>query len=96
SQDPQKTDDAITFYVKENENEVHVSPSGSDKTKKYDDKAKRADKEKSPVDLSTGVRDLRDEFEEFFVNRTNRVNAAVAPITAARPHPTNSTNSFNT
>nr|GEZ34422.1 hypothetical protein [Tanacetum cinerariifolium] len=79
-----------------NENEVHVSPSGSDKTKKHDDKAKRDDKGKSHVDLSPVVRYLRDEFEEFSVNNTNRVNAASAPVTAAGPNPTNSTNSFNT
>nr|GEV03799.1 hypothetical protein [Tanacetum cinerariifolium] len=84
------------FDVKENENEVHVSPSGSDKTKKYDDKAKRADKGKSHVDLSTGVMDLRDEFEEFSVNSTNRVNAASAHVTAVGPNPTKSTNNFNT
>nr|GEW93451.1 copia protein [Tanacetum cinerariifolium] len=40
--------------------------------------------------------DLRDEFEEFLVNSTNRVNAASAPVSAAGPNPTNSTNSFNT
>nr|GFB01690.1 copia protein [Tanacetum cinerariifolium] len=74
----------------------HVSPSGSDKTKKHDDKAKRADKRKSLVGSPTGVRDLRAEFEEFFVNNINRVNAASAPVTAAGPNPTNNTNSFNT
>nr|GEW05206.1 uncharacterized mitochondrial protein AtMg00810-like [Tanacetum cinerariifolium] len=58
----------------DNGNEVHVSPSSSDKLKKHDEKAKR---------------------EEFFVNSTNRVNAAIAPVTAVRPTPTNSTNSFN-
>nr|GEX08933.1 ribonuclease H-like domain-containing protein [Tanacetum cinerariifolium] len=79
----------------ENENEVHVSPSGSDKTKKHDDKAKRADKGKSHVGLPTGVRDLRDEFEEFSVNSTNRVNAASTLITAAGPNSTNNTNCFN-
>nr|GEW17742.1 ribonuclease H-like domain-containing protein [Tanacetum cinerariifolium] len=47
----------ITFDVKENENDVHVSPSGSDKTdnKKHDDKAKRHDKGKSHVDSPVGV-----------------------------------------
>nr|GEV63728.1 hypothetical protein [Tanacetum cinerariifolium] len=94
--DPQNTDADVAFDVKENENEVHFSPSESDKTKKHDDKAKRADKGKSPVDLSTGVKDLRDEFEEFSINSTNRVNAASAPVTADGPNPTNSTNSFNT
>nr|GEV23861.1 ribonuclease H-like domain-containing protein [Tanacetum cinerariifolium] len=94
--DPQNTYDVVAFDVKENENEVYVSPSGSDKTKKHDDKAKRADKRKSHVDLSTGVRDLRGEFEEFSVNSTNRVNAASALVTAAGPNPTNGTNNFNT
>nr|GFD36568.1 hypothetical protein [Tanacetum cinerariifolium] len=53
SQDPQNTDAA--FDVKENENDVYVSPSGSDKidNKKHDDKAKRDDKGKSPVDSPT-------------------------------------------
>nr|GEU36942.1 hypothetical protein [Tanacetum cinerariifolium] len=37
----------------------------------------------------TGIRDLIDEFEEFFVNNTNRVNAASAPVTTVGPNPTN-------
>nr|GEU44007.1 hypothetical protein [Tanacetum cinerariifolium] len=94
-QDPQNTDADDAFDVKENENKVHVSPSSSDKTKKHDEKAKREAKGKRHVDLSTGVKDLRDEFEEFSVNNTNRVNAASAPVTAVGPNPTNSTNSFN-
>nr|GEV36570.1 hypothetical protein [Tanacetum cinerariifolium] len=80
----------------ENENEVHVSPSGSDKSKKHDDKAKRDDKGKSPVGSPTGVRDLIAEFVEFYSNITNKFNVASAPVTAAGPNPTNSTNSFNT
>nr|GEU42649.1 ribonuclease H-like domain-containing protein [Tanacetum cinerariifolium] len=61
------------FDDNENESEVHVSSSSSVKPKKHDEKAKREAKGKSHVDLSTGVRDLSDEFEEFFVNSTNRV-----------------------
>nr|GEW41446.1 putative ribonuclease H-like domain-containing protein [Tanacetum cinerariifolium] len=80
------------FVVKENENKVHVSPSSSDKPKKHHEKVKREAKGKSHVDLSTGVRGLRDEFEEFFVNITNRFNAASAPVTAVGPNPTNSFN----
>nr|GEV09274.1 hypothetical protein [Tanacetum cinerariifolium] len=87
--DPHNTDDAAAFEAKENEHEVYVSSRGSDKTEKHNDKSKREDKGKSPVDLSIRVRDLRDEFEEYSVNSTNRVNAA-------GPNPTNSTNSFNT
>nr|GEV07416.1 hypothetical protein [Tanacetum cinerariifolium] len=82
----------------ENENDVHVSTSGSDKTddKKHDEKAKRDAKGKSHVDSPTGVWDLRAVFKEFSFNNTNRVNAVSAPVTAAEPNPTNSTNSFNT
>nr|GFB17542.1 hypothetical protein [Tanacetum cinerariifolium] len=93
--DLHNTDVDAALDVKENDNEVHVSPSSSDKTKKHNEKAKREAKGKSPVYLSIGVRDLRDDFEEFFVNSTNMVNAASAPITAVGPNPTNSTNNFN-
>nr|GEW23265.1 hypothetical protein [Tanacetum cinerariifolium] len=65
SQDPHNTDVDVAFDVKENATEVYVSPSGSDKTKKHDDKDKKYDKGKSHVDLSTGVRDLRAEFKNF-------------------------------
>nr|GEZ04752.1 uncharacterized mitochondrial protein AtMg00810-like [Tanacetum cinerariifolium] len=83
------------FDVKDNETEVYVSPSSSDKPKKHDENAKRETKGKSHVDLSTRVRDLSDEFEEFSVNNTNRVNASSAPVTAVGPNSTNNTNSFN-
>nr|GEZ59182.1 ribonuclease H-like domain-containing protein [Tanacetum cinerariifolium] len=79
----------------ENEHEVYISPSSSNQPKKHDEKSKREAKGKSHVDLSTGVRDLRDEFKEFFVNNSNRVNASSAPITVVGPNPTNNTNSFN-
>nr|GEZ47840.1 hypothetical protein [Tanacetum cinerariifolium] len=65
------------------------------KPKKHDEKTKREAKGKSPVELFTGVRDLSDEFEEFSVNNTNRVNAASTPVTAVGPNSTNNTNSFN-
>nr|GEW16166.1 ribonuclease H-like domain-containing protein [Tanacetum cinerariifolium] len=72
SQDPQNTDDDVAdaaFDVKKNKNDVYVFANGSDKTanKKHDEKAKRDDRGKSPVDSPTGVRDLRAEFEEFFL-----------------------------
>nr|GEU42286.1 hypothetical protein [Tanacetum cinerariifolium] len=95
SKDPQNIDVDAVIDVKENENEVHVSPSSSDKTKKHDENAKREAKGKSPIDLSTGVRDLIDDFEDFFVNSTSKVNAACAPVTVVGPNLTNSTNSFN-
>nr|GEV66985.1 ribonuclease H-like domain-containing protein [Tanacetum cinerariifolium] len=95
SKDPYNIDADATFDVKENESEVYVSSSSSGKPKKHEEKDKREAKGKSPVDLSTGVRDLSDEFKEFSINSTNRVNAASAPVTTVRPNSTNSTNSFN-
>nr|GEX09809.1 uncharacterized mitochondrial protein AtMg00810-like [Tanacetum cinerariifolium] len=101
SQDPQNTYDDVAdaaFDVKENENDVHVSTNGSDKSnnKKHDEKAKRDDKGTSPVDSLIGVRDLRAEFEEFSFNSSNRVNAVSAPVNVVGLNPTNNTNSFNT
>nr|GEY37845.1 ribonuclease H-like domain-containing protein [Tanacetum cinerariifolium] len=93
--DSQNTNADAAFDVKENESKVHVTPSSSDKTKKHDEKAKREAKGKSPVDLTTRVRDLSAEFKEFSVNSTNRVNVASAPVTVVGPNSTNSTNNFN-
>nr|GEU87531.1 hypothetical protein [Tanacetum cinerariifolium] len=95
SQDPQNTDIDTTFEVKEPESEVHVSPSSSAKTKKHDDKTKREAKRKSHVELSTGVRNLSEEFEDFSSNSTNKVNAASTPVPAVEPNLTNSTNIFS-
>nr|GEZ03258.1 putative ribonuclease H-like domain-containing protein [Tanacetum cinerariifolium] len=93
--DPQNKDSNAAFNVKENESEVHVSLISSDKQKIHDKKAKRKAKGKSPVELSTGVRDLSDEFEEFSDNRTNGVNADSTPVTAVGQNSTNNTNSFS-
>nr|GEW64905.1 RNA-directed DNA polymerase, eukaryota, reverse transcriptase zinc-binding domain protein [Tanacetum cinerariifolium] len=95
SKDPQNTDADVAFDVKEPESEVHVSTSSNDKTKKHDEKTKREAKGKSPVELCKRVRDLNDEFEEFFVNSTNGVNAASTPVTAVGLYSTNNTNSFS-
>nr|GFD19756.1 hypothetical protein [Tanacetum cinerariifolium] len=74
SKNPQNTNDDTTFEVKETEfkvempeSEVHVSPSSSAKTKKHDDKTKRETKGKSPVELSTGFRNLCEEFKIFLM-----------------------------
>nr|GEU88743.1 putative ribonuclease H-like domain-containing protein [Tanacetum cinerariifolium] len=93
-------DDVVdaAFDVKEKENDAHVSTNGSNNSanKKHDEKAKRDDKGKSPINSPKGVQDLRVEFEEFSFNSTNRVNAVSALVTAGGPNSTNSTNSFNT
>nr|GEV76255.1 ribonuclease H-like domain-containing protein [Tanacetum cinerariifolium] len=62
--------------VKEHDSVVHVSPSSSAKTKKHDDMTTREAKGKIHVELSTGVRNLSKEFEEFPNNSINEVNAA--------------------
>nr|GEU81630.1 putative ribonuclease H-like domain-containing protein [Tanacetum cinerariifolium] len=85
----------VAFEVKEPESAIHVSPSSCDKTKKHDDKTKRKAKGKIPVELFTRVRDLSDEFEEFFDNRSNGVNAASTLVSAVEPNFTNSINTFN-
>nr|GEZ89736.1 hypothetical protein [Tanacetum cinerariifolium] len=83
SKDPQNTDANATFEVKEPESEVYVSLSSSAKTKEHDDKIKRDVKGKSHVELSTGVRNLSEEFEDFSDNSINRVNAASTLVTTA-------------
>nr|GEU82683.1 reverse transcriptase domain-containing protein [Tanacetum cinerariifolium] len=100
--DPQNTDDDVAFEVKEPEFEgkkpefeVHVSPSSSAKTKKHYDKTKRETKGNSPVELSTGYRNLSAEFEDFFDNSINEVNAASTPVLTIGQISTNSTNTFS-
>nr|GEY45789.1 hypothetical protein [Tanacetum cinerariifolium] len=95
SKDPQNTDDDVTFEVKEPESEVHVSSSSSAKTKKHDDKPKREAKGKSHVKLSTGIRNLSEEFEDFSDNSINEVNAVNTLVFAVGQISTNSTNTFS-
>nr|GEU93371.1 hypothetical protein [Tanacetum cinerariifolium] len=85
SKDPQNTDDDATFKVKKPEFEFHVSPSSDPKIKKHDDKTKSEAKGKSPVELSTGFRNLSEEFEDFSYNGINEVNAASTPVPDVGP-----------
>nr|GEU44464.1 hypothetical protein [Tanacetum cinerariifolium] len=89
------TDADATFVVKGPESKVHVSPSSSAKTKKHNDKTKIEDKRKSHVKLSTGVRNLSEEFEDFSSNSTNGVDTTSTPITAVGLKSTNSTNTYS-
>nr|GFB73597.1 hypothetical protein [Tanacetum cinerariifolium] len=98
----QNIDGDAAFEVKEPEfegnkpeSEVHVSPSSSVQTKKHDDKAKRVAKGNSPVELSTGYRNLSAEFEDFFDNSINEVNVAGTPVPTVGQISTNSTNTFS-
>nr|GEW94877.1 hypothetical protein [Tanacetum cinerariifolium] len=92
---PQNTDANTTFEVKEPESAVHVSPSSCEKTKKHDDETKSEAKGKSHVKLSTGVRNLSEEFEDFFDNSINEVNAANTQVTTVGQNSTNITNTFS-
>nr|GEV48586.1 putative ribonuclease H-like domain-containing protein [Tanacetum cinerariifolium] len=72
SQDPRNLDADVVdvaFDVKENENDVHVSANGSDKSesKKHDEKAKIDAKGKCPIGSLIRVKYLRAEFEEFLL-----------------------------
>nr|GFB59138.1 hypothetical protein [Tanacetum cinerariifolium] len=83
------------FERRKPESEVHVSPSSSAQTKKHDDKTKREAKGKSPVESSTRYRNLSAEFDDFFDNSINEVNAADSPVPAVGQISTNSTNTFS-
>nr|GEX03294.1 putative ribonuclease H-like domain-containing protein [Tanacetum cinerariifolium] len=95
SKDPQNTDVDTTFEVKDLESEFHVSPSSSVKTKEHDDKTRKEAKGKNPIELSTGVRNLSEEFEDFPDNSINGVNAASTPITTVGQNSTHNTNIFS-
>nr|GEV62166.1 putative ribonuclease H-like domain-containing protein [Tanacetum cinerariifolium] len=60
------------FEGRKPESEVHVSPSSSAQIKKHDAKTKREAKGKSPVESSTGYRNLSAEFEDFFDDNINK------------------------
>nr|GEZ16244.1 hypothetical protein [Tanacetum cinerariifolium] len=102
SKNPQNTDDDAAFGGKKPEfegrkpeSEVYVSPSSSAQTKKHDDKSKREDKGKSPVELSTGYRNLSVEFEDFSENSINEVNTDDSLVPTVGQISTNSTNTFS-
>nr|GEV33372.1 hypothetical protein [Tanacetum cinerariifolium] len=84
------------FEVKKPESEVHVSPRNSAKTKKHEDETKREAKDKSHVELSTGFRNLNEEFEDFSDRNINEVNAASTSVPVVGQISTNSTNTFST
>nr|GEW81330.1 hypothetical protein [Tanacetum cinerariifolium] len=93
--DPQNTDNDVTFEVKEPESEIFGYSDSSAKIKKHDDRTKREAKGKSPIELSIGLRNLSEEFEDFSDNNINEVNAASTPVLAVGQISTNSTNTFS-
>nr|GEU88752.1 putative ribonuclease H-like domain-containing protein [Tanacetum cinerariifolium] len=86
-QDPQNTDNDAAFNVKENENDVHVSPSESDKTdnKKHDDKAKRDAKRKNMPELEDIVYSDDEEVVGAEADLSNlETNISANPIPTTR------------
>nr|GEV61557.1 hypothetical protein [Tanacetum cinerariifolium] len=73
------------FEGRKPESEVHVSLSSSAQRKKHDDKTKKEAKGKSLVESLTRYRNLSAEFEDFFDNSINEVNATGNSITAVGP-----------
>nr|GEV39358.1 hypothetical protein [Tanacetum cinerariifolium] len=99
STNPQNKDGDATFDGKEHEvdtkkpgSAVNVSPSSSAQSGKQDDMNKKKAKGKSPVESFIGNRDLSAEFEDYFNNSSNDVNAAGSIIPTARQNYSNSTN----
>nr|GEZ45049.1 ribonuclease H-like domain-containing protein [Tanacetum cinerariifolium] len=102
SKNPQNVDDDAAFKgkkpefeVEKPESEVHVSPRSSAKIKKHDDMTKIEAKGKSPIEVSTGYRNLSTQFEDFSDNSINEVNADGTPVLAVGKMSTNSTNTFS-
>nr|GEW42941.1 hypothetical protein [Tanacetum cinerariifolium] len=83
------------FDEKKPESEVNVSPSSSVQSKKHDDKTKKKAKGKSPVESFTGYRNLSADFEDFFNNSINEVNAVGILVPAVGKIFPNSTNTFS-
>nr|GEX74366.1 hypothetical protein [Tanacetum cinerariifolium] len=102
STNPQNTDGDAAFDGKEPkfnekkpESEVNVSPSSSAKSRKQDDKTKKEVKGKSLVESFTGYIDLNAEFEDYFDNIINEVNAAGTLVPTIGKISPNSTNTFS-
>nr|GEW74973.1 hypothetical protein [Tanacetum cinerariifolium] len=99
---PLNTDDDVTFKGKKPEfkgrkpeSEVHVSPSSSAQSNKHNDKTKKEAKGKSPVEVSTGYRNMSAEFEDFTDNSINEVNVVDTPVPAVGKISPDSTNTFS-
>nr|GEU34914.1 putative ribonuclease H-like domain-containing protein [Tanacetum cinerariifolium] len=83
------------FDGKVDKTEDHVSPSSSAQTKKHNNKTKREAKGKSPIESSTGYKNLSVEFKDLSGNSIYGFNADDSPVPAVRQILTNSTNTFS-
>nr|GEX81584.1 uncharacterized mitochondrial protein AtMg00810-like [Tanacetum cinerariifolium] len=74
---------------------MEMLPLNSAQTKKHDDKTKREAKGKSPIESSTGYRNLSAEFEDFFDNIINEINAVNYPVPVVGQISTTTNNTFS-
>nr|GEV33484.1 hypothetical protein [Tanacetum cinerariifolium] len=74
--------------------DIHSSSSGA-QTRKQGDKTENKDKGKSHVVTITGFRDLNAEFEEYYNNSSNGINAASSLVSTAGQNLIDSTNDFS-
>nr|GEV85998.1 hypothetical protein [Tanacetum cinerariifolium] len=83
------------FNEKKPESEVNVSPRSSAQSKKQDDKTKREAEGKGHVESFTGYRDLSAEFDDYFEDSINEVNATGTLVPAVGKISLNNTNTFS-
>nr|GEV26905.1 hypothetical protein [Tanacetum cinerariifolium] len=83
------------FDEKKPESEVNVSPRSSAQSKKQDDNTEREANGKSPVESLTGYRNLSAEFEDFYDNSINEVNASGTIVPTVGQISPNNTNTFS-
>nr|GEV17377.1 hypothetical protein [Tanacetum cinerariifolium] len=102
STNPQNNDIDAAFDGKEHdfdamkpESVVILSPSSSTQSKEQNDKTKKEDKGKSPVESVTGYRYLNPEFQDCSKNSSNKVNAAGSTVSTVGKNYLNITNTFS-
>nr|GEW33483.1 putative ribonuclease H-like domain-containing protein [Tanacetum cinerariifolium] len=72
-----------------------TNPSSSAQSREQDDKTKKKAKGKSDVESVTRYRDLNAEFEDFYDNSSNEINAASSIVPTVGQNSLNSTNTFS-
>nr|GEX98177.1 retrovirus-related Pol polyprotein from transposon TNT 1-94 [Tanacetum cinerariifolium] len=93
--DPDGEDVDVHSYKSMISSLMNLTSSRPDIMIAHDDKTKREAKGKSPVNFLTGYRNLSAEFEDFFDDSINEVNAAGSLVLAVGKISTNSTNTFS-
>nr|GEW12744.1 putative ribonuclease H-like domain-containing protein [Tanacetum cinerariifolium] len=102
STNPQNNDEDTAFDGKEHdfdatkpESVVILSSSSSAQSRKQDDKTKKEDKGKSPIEYFTRYIDLNAKFEDCSDNSSNEVNAVGSIVPTDGHNYLNNTNTFS-